>query len=119
MTYGTETGFHHVLAFASDNKGECVLQEGEFIQEVHMSYSIFFFIHTVLGGLKFVTSNNQTCGPFGRTDMSDSDVVTGDHLLYIEGEAGPDVYDKLIFVFETCGYFTWCHNCFIAKTFKT
>ena len=110
MTYGTETGFYHVQNFVAENEDECVLQEGEFIQEVHMSYSSFWS-QDVLGGLKFVTSNNQICGPFGKTDMTDSDVVTGHHLLYIEGIGGPDVIDKLIFVFETCGYFTRCHNC--------
>ena len=103
MTYGPETGFYHVQSFVEENEGECVLQEGEFIQEVKISYSIFWVVHSVIiGGIEFVTSHDQICGPFGKTDMTDSDVVSGHHLLYIEGRAGADVFDKLTFVFESC-----------------
>ena len=102
MTYGAETAFYHVQSFVAENEGECVLQEGEFIQEVQISFNTFLVFHTVIGGIKFVTSHDQICGPFGKTDMTDSDVVSGHHLLYIEGKAGHDVFDKLTFVFESC-----------------
>ena len=103
MTYnGTETAFYHVQSFVAENEGECELQEGEFIQEVLISYNTYVLIHSVIGGIKFVTSHNQICGPFGKTDMTDSDAGSGHHLLYIEGRAGHDVFDKLTFIFESC-----------------
>ena len=80
------------------NYGECILQPGEFVMEVHASYADRFGAPKPVG-LSFVTSH-QTCGPFAKTDMSDSDVIEGEKLLYIAGNGG-FIIDSLDFVFES------------------
>ena len=95
VTYGDMS---ELRGTTSIHSGECILQPGEFVMEVHASFADRNGAPKP-SGLSFVTSH-QTCGPFGKTDMSDSDVIEGEKLLYIEG-SNAAIIDSLGFVFES------------------
>ena len=101
LTYGSGTVVKYGSTYDGVADGECDLEPGEFVMEIHRETLYYLDFFPVFGAIKFET-NKKTCGWYGQPSVeAPKESVKGNKLLYLAGGAG-SYYDRIEFYFESC-----------------